>query len=80
MPLGGRKKTTLQNPLHKDTTRVVIMTWLDTLTARLMKTRDAARERVTLVADDLSTQVQELTELLQSSQAELPRCAKTTSN
>ena len=65
------KKATLQNPVHKDTTRVEIMTWLDTLAARLSQTRDSTRERVTAVADDLSTQVQALTQLLQASQAEL---------
>ena len=65
------KKATLQNPVHKDTTRVEIMAWLDTLAARLMQTRDGTRERVTAVADDLNAQVVELTQLLQASQAEL---------
>lgn len=65
------KKATLQNPVHKDTTRVEIMAWLDTLATRLMQTRDGARERVTAVADDLNAQVQELTQRLQASQAEL---------
>jgi aspartyl-tRNA synthetase len=65
------KKATLQNPVHKDTTRVEIMAWLDTLAAQLSQTRDGTRERVTAVADDLDAQVQELTQLLQASQAEL---------
>lgn len=65
------KKATLQNPVHRDTTRVEIMAWLDTLATRLMQTRDGARERVTAVADDLNAQVQELTQRLQASQAEL---------
>lgn len=65
------KKATLQNPVHKDTTRVEIMAWLDTLAAQLSQTRDSTRERVTAVADDLDAQVQELTQLLQASQAEL---------
>jgi len=39
------KKATLQNPVHKDTTRVEIMAWCDAINARLMQTRDQARER-----------------------------------
>ncbi len=65
------KKATLQNPVHKDTTRVEIMAWLDTLAARLTQTRDSTRERVSAVADDLNSQVQALTQLLQRSQTEL---------
>ena len=65
------KKATLQNPVHKDTTRVEIMTWLDRLAVRLTQTRDGTRERVTAVADDLGSQVQALTQLLQLSQTEV---------
>jgi chromosome segregation ATPase len=65
------KKATLQNAVHKDTTRVEIMAWLDALAARLTQTRDSTRERVTAVADDLSVQVQTLTRLLQEAHAEL---------
>lgn len=65
------KKATLQNPVHKDTTRVEIMTWLDTLAVRLTQTRDGSRARVTAVADDLGSQVQALTQLLQLSQTEV---------
>lgn len=65
------KKATLQNPVHKDTTRVEIMAWLDTLAERLAQTRDSTRERVTAVADDLSSQVQALTQLLHASHTEL---------
>ena len=65
------KKATLQNPVHKDTTRVEIMAWLDALAARLTQSRDSTRERVTAVADDLSSQVQALTQLLHVSQTEL---------
>ena len=65
------KKATLQNPVHKDTTRVEIMTWLDTLAVRLTQTRDGTRERVTAVADDLTSQVQALTQRLQLSQTEV---------
>ena len=65
------KKATLQNSVHKDTTRVEIMAWLDNLAIGLAQTRDSTRERVTAVADDLITQVQALTQLLQVSQAEL---------
>ena len=62
------KKATLQNPVHKDTTRVEVMAWLDTLAVRLTQTRDGTRERVTAVADDLTSQVQALTQRLQLSQ------------
>ena len=65
------KKATLQNPVHKDTTRVEIMAWLDTLAVRLTQTRDGTRERVTAVADDLTSQVQALTQRLQLSQTEV---------
>lgn len=54
------KKATLQNPLHKDTTRVEIMAWLDALNAQLAQTRDGTRERVTVVADNLATEVARL--------------------
>lgn len=37
------KKATLQNPVHKDTTRVEVMNWCDAINARLAQTRDAAR-------------------------------------
>ena len=65
------KKATLQNPVHKDTTRVEVMAWLDTLAVRLTQTRDGSRARVTAVADDLGSQVQALTQLLQLSQTEV---------
>jgi predicted component of type VI protein secretion system len=55
------KKATLQNPLHKDSTRVEIMAWLDALNAKLMQTRDSTRERVTALADDLTAEVERLT-------------------
>lgn len=55
------KKATLQNPLHKDSTRVEILNWLETLGARLILNRDSVRERVTAVADDLAAEVQRLT-------------------
>lgn len=48
------KKATLQTPLHKDSTRVEVMAWLDTLAERLAGNRDATRERVTAVADGLA--------------------------
>ena len=65
------KKATLQNPVHKDTTRVEIMAWLDQLAIRLSQTRDSTRERVTAVADDLTAQVQHLTLTCQTTQAQL---------
>lgn len=37
------KKATLQNPVHKDTTRVEVMNWCDAINARLLQTRDLAR-------------------------------------
>ena len=55
------KKATLQNPLHKDTTRVDILRWLDGLSTQLAHTRDGTRERVTEVADGLAAEVQRLT-------------------
>lgn len=55
------KKATLQNPVHKDTTRVEIMRWLDELGAQLTQTREGTRERVTAVADDLAAEVSRLT-------------------
>lgn len=55
------KKATLQNPGHKDTTRVDIMRWLDELNAGLTQTRESTRERVTAVADHLSDDVTRLT-------------------
>ena len=60
------KKATLQNPLHKDTTRVEIMGWLDALGAQLAHTRDGTRERVTEVADNLAAEVQRLTGALEA--------------
>ena len=55
------KKATLQNPLHKDTTRVGILRWLDALSVQQAQTRDSTRERVTEVADGLAAEVQRLT-------------------
>ncbi|MBT3068537.1 DUF1653 domain-containing protein [Rhodoferax sp. U11-2br] len=55
------KKATLQNPLHKDSTRVEILNWLEALGARLILSRDSVRERVTAVADDLAAELQRLT-------------------
>ncbi len=37
------KKATLQNPVHKDTTRVEIIEWCDAVNSRLMQAKDAAR-------------------------------------
>ncbi len=37
------KKATLQNPVHKDTTRVEVMTWCDAINARLAQARDLSR-------------------------------------
>ena len=65
------KKATLQNPLHKDSTRVEIVNWLEALNSRLTQTRDGVRERVTAVADDLAAKVQRLTLANQELQARL---------
>jgi hypothetical protein len=62
------KKATLQNPLHKDTTRVEIMHWLDTLAEQLACTRDGTRERVTEVADGLSAEVTRLMQVLHAAE------------
>ena len=65
------KKATLQNPLHKDSTRVEIMAWLDGLNSTLAQTRDSTRERVTAVADDLAAEVERLTLVNQDLQQRL---------
>lgn len=65
------KKATLQNPVHKDTTRVEIMAWLDTLNADLTQTRTSTRDRVTAVADTLSADLAHLTQARQALQARL---------
>ena len=62
------KKATLQNPVHKDTTRVEIMAWLDVVSAQLAQTRDGTRERVTEVADGLAAEVQRLTQALEAAE------------
>ena len=54
------KKATLQTPLHKDTTRVEVIRWLDALAGRLAGSREATRERVTSVADNLAAEVARL--------------------
>ena len=65
------KKATLQNPVHKDTTRVEIMAWLDALNAELTQTRASTRDRVTAVADTLSADLALLTEAMQELEARL---------
>ena len=65
------KKATLQNPVHKDTTRVDIMAWLDALNAELTQTRAGTRDRVTAVADTLSADLVLLTQDKQDLQARL---------
>jgi len=65
------KKATLQNPVHKDTTRVEIMRWLDELGAQLMQTREGTRERVTAVADNLTAEVSRLTDAYEEAKTRL---------
>lgn len=60
------KKATLQTPLHKETTRVEVMTWLDGIAAKLAQSRVATRERVTAVADTLAETVKRLEKELQA--------------
>jgi hypothetical protein len=67
------KKATLQTPLHKDTTRVDILRWLDSLSTQLAHTRDGTRERVTEVADSLAAEVQRLAQALAVAEAENAR-------
>jgi hypothetical protein len=65
------KKATLQNPLHKDTTRVEIITWLDNLNSKLTRTREGTRQRVTAVADNLASEVEHLTVALGDAHVQL---------
>jgi len=65
------KKATLQNPVHKDTTRVEIMAWLDALNAELTQTRAGTRDRVTAVADTLSADLALLTQAKQALESRL---------
>ena len=65
------KKATLQNPVHKDTTRVEIMAWLDALNAELTQTRAGTRDRVTAVADTLSADLVHLTVAKQALESRL---------
>lgn len=65
------KKATLQNPVHKDTTRVEIMHWLDTLSSQLTQTRESTRERVTIVAENLGAELDRLTAAHQAALAQL---------
>jgi len=65
------KKATLQTPLHKDTTRVQILAWLDSVTAGLTATRDATREKVTATADTLAAEVHRLEAELQAALLQL---------
>jgi len=65
------KKATLQNEVHKDTTRVEVMRWLDELNSKLTLTREGTRERVTTVAENLAAEVQRLTLACQEAQERL---------
>ena len=65
------KKATLQNSVHKDTTRVEITAWLDELNAKLVQTRTAVRERVTERADGLSERLTLATKALGDAEVEL---------
>ena len=65
------KKATLQTPLHEDTTRVEVIEWLDRLSVQLAGTRNATRERVTAVADDLTEELRALKSQLADAQAQI---------
>ena len=65
------KKATLQNSVHKDTTRVEITAWLDELNAKLVQTRTAVRERVTERADVLNERLTLAAKALESAEVEL---------
>lgn len=67
------KKATLQNPVHKDTTRVEIMGWLDELASKLTQTRDGTRERVTEVTENLAAEVKRLTQACQLAHEQLAK-------
>jgi len=58
------KKATLQTPLHKDTTRLDVMQWLDGLASTLQHSRDATRQRITAQADCLTLEVRRLSDEL----------------
>jgi chromosome segregation ATPase len=70
------KKATLQNPVHKDTTRVEIIEWLAELNSKLTKTRDDMRERVTAVTEDLSSELQSMTLAFEQVQERLASAEK----
>lgn len=63
------KKATLQNPVHKDTTRVEIIQWCDAVNARLAQSRDAARLQAP--AADSATELTGLSEQLDRLQQQL---------
>lgn len=65
------KKATLQTPLHKDTTRVEVIEWLDRLSVQLAGTREASRERVTAVADDLAEELRAVQAELAEARAQI---------
>ena len=65
------KKATLQTPLHKETTRLEVMAWLEGLSVQLAGTRDATRQRVTAVADELSAEVERLKRELEAAHARI---------
>ena len=65
------KKATLQNSVHKDTTRVEITAWLDELNAKLVQTRTAVRERVTERAEGLNERLTLAAKALESAEVEL---------
>ncbi|MFM1906676.1 MAG: hypothetical protein RLZZ591_353 [Pseudomonadota bacterium] len=73
------KKATLQNSVHKDTTRLEVMAWIDQLSKQLAQNRDGTRERVTAVVDGLADQVRELSVALQTVQEQLAEAKRTIS-
>jgi hypothetical protein len=65
------KKATLQTPLHKDSTRVQVLQWLEGISAGLATQRDGTRQRVTAAADQLAAELAECNAALQATLLEL---------
>lgn len=74
------KKATLQNPVHKDSTRVEVIDWCDAINARLAQARDLARLEAGSVASQDETKhpalQQELDELRRQLDAALRHSAE----
>jgi hypothetical protein len=65
------KKATLQNSVHKDTTRVEITDWLNNLNAKLVQTRTGVRARVTERVESMKERLELATKALHAAEVEL---------